>query len=266
MSREPEPDAKAVGGPTRTLSAVFNYTLIFVASVIASIIAGITLAILLREELDLSHIRNERSSLLELREETPEEPLMPSEPDSASEPEQHVSAFDAGMREVNPDYVCWISIEGTQVDYPVVRGDDNTKYLNLSFSGEANVFGALFMDYRCYGDYVPHTIIYGHNSRRGDLFGSLNLFLDEQYLAERPIITITENDKKTHYEIFSARKTSVDDPAYFLDFSEPGSFRAFLERCGAPENARQIITLSTCVTSPNNNDRFIIQAAVTGEQ
>ena len=261
MSIQTEPDANAASKPNRALTAVFFYTLILVAAVIASIIAGIALAILLREELDLSHIRNERNSIVEQRVEAPEESVDSTITGSAPAPQQHVSAFDASLREINPDYVFWISIDGTQVDYPVVRGQDNAKYLNLSFSGEANVFGALFMDYRCHGDNLPHIIIYGHNSRRGDLFGGLNLFLDEQYLAEHPIITITENDKKTHYEIFSARITNINDPAYFLDFSEPGSYRAFLERCGAPENATQVITLSTCVTSPNNNDRLIIQAA-----
>jgi sortase B len=118
------------------------------------------------------------------------------------------------------------------------------------------------MDYRCAGEYVPHIIIYGHNTRYGDMFRELHRFLDEQFLAEYPIITLKVNDRTVEYEIFSARKTDIYDPAYHLDFSAPGSFRAFAERNGAPPNAAQIITLSTCVSGNNDDERVIVQGAL----
>ena len=115
----------------------------------------------------------------------------------------------------------FVSAENTT--YEGGAWDNNDTYLNLTFSGEENRLGALFMDYRCVGEFVPHIIIYGHNSRHGDMFGNLRNFLDERYLNENSIITLLVNDRITEYEIFSARRTTVDDPAYFLDFSEPGS-------------------------------------------
>lgn len=176
--------------------------------------------------------------------------------------EKRVSAFDTQMRETNPDYLCWIEIDGTAIDYPVVRGNDNEKYLRTSFSGEENIFGTLFMDYRCTGEYVPHIIIYGHNSKHRDMFGGLRSFLEEQYLTEHPVITLKVNDRIVTYEIFDARKTDVTDPAYYLDFSEPGSFPAFAERCGAPPDAVQIITLSTCVSGDDEDERVIVQGVL----
>jgi len=198
-------------------------------------------------------VQRERASLLELAE------TLESEKSPAY---TYLSAFDSEMRQINPDYLCWIQIENTTIDYPVVRGNDNEQYLNRSFYGERNRYGAVFMDYRCIGDYVPHIIIYGHNSRRGDMFSDLHNFLDERYLAEHPIITLKVNDRIVEYEIYSARKTDINDPAYFLDFSTPGSFRAFAERCGAPLDAAQIITLSTCVSGNNRNERIIVQGAL----
>ena len=159
-------------------------------------------------------------------------------------------------------YICWIKIEGTKVDYPVVRGNDNEKYLHTSFSGEENILGALFMDYRCAGEQVPHIIIYGHNGREGDMFGDLWRFLDRQFLAGHPVITLKVNDRIVEYEIFSARKTDVTDQAYFLDFSAPGSFQAFAERNGAPQGAAQIITLSTCYSGDNDDERVIVQGVL----
>jgi len=172
-----------------------------------------------------------------------------------------LSAFDLEMRSINPDYLCWITIEGTEVDYPVVRGNDNETYLDLSFFGADNRYGTLFMDYRCVGDYVPHIIIYGHNSRHGDMFGSLREFLDGQHLAEHPLITLKINDRVVEYEIFSVRKTDIHDPAYDLAFGVPGAFRAFAERCGAPSGTTQILTLSTCVSGNNDDERLIVQGA-----
>lgn len=175
------------------------------------------------------------------------------------------------MLDINPDYVCWVKIEGTNVDYPVVRADDNEKYLNTSFFGERSGLGALFMDYRCAGENLPHIIIYGHNARNGALFGGLRRFLSERYLKEHPTVTLRVNDRIVRYEIFSARETTVADPAYDLDFDAANSFDAFAERCGAPDGTVQILTLSTCVSAGNNNARVILQGALvdygeTGER
>ena len=179
------------------------------------------------------------------------------------EPDPFVLAeFDRMMLEINPDFVCWIYIGGTNIDYPVVRAADNEKYLDLTFFGEPNRHGAIFMDYRNMGAFVPHIIIYGHNTRDGTKFGSLRYFLDDGFLRENPYISLITNGRVVKYRIFSARLTDVYDPAYFLDFSEPGSFRAFLERNGAPPGASQIVTLSTCVSRGRDYERLVVQGSL----
>ena len=190
-------------------------------------------------------------------------PYTDAPPVEQSEPTpQHISVFDTEMRNLNPDYICWIEIENTEIDYPVVRGEDNEKYLNLSFFNERNGLGALFMDYRCEGEYVPHIIIYGHNARSGVLFGGLRKFLNAQYMEQHPVISLKINDRIVEYEIFSARTTNVADPAYDLDFAAPGSFSEFAERNGAPPEATQILTLSTCVSGNNKDERVLVQGAL----
>ena len=175
-----------------------------------------------------------------------------------------VSEFDAKMRNINPDYICRLKIEGTSIDYPVVRGGDNEKYLSVSFYGEENVFGSVFMDYRCAGKYVPHIIIYGHNAKTGEVFGGLRKFLDKEYLKEHPVITLTVNDRIAEYEIFSARKTDVKDFVYNLNFPNPDSFRDFADKCKAPQDAPQILTLSTCVSGLDKDERVVVQGALIG--
>ena len=176
----------------------------------------------------------------------------------------NISSFDVEMRKINPDYVCWIRMDGTLVNYPVVRAADNEKYLDTSFSGERNMLGTLFMDYRSVDEQVPHIIIYGHNSRDGDMFGELWKFVDGRHLAAHPIITLIVDGRFVEYEIFSARVTDVTDPAYNLDLSDPGSFHAFLESCGAPLDSTQILTLSTCVSGDDDDERVVVQAFLRG--
>ena len=91
----------------------------------------------------------------------------------------------------------------------------------------------------------------------------LHEFLDEQFLSERPLILFMENDSLYEYEIFSARRTDIHDPAYQLDFSAEGSWAAFLESNGAPAEAEQIITLSTCIGADNDR-RMIVQGSLVG--
>jgi SrtB family sortase len=177
-----------------------------------------------------------------------------------------LSPFDAHWLEINPDYIGWLKIDGTTIDFPVVRGSDNVKYLTTTFGGQQNRFGAIFMDYRCTGGVVPHILIYGHQAGDGNsdvrhMFGGLTDFLEDGYLAAHPVIVFIANGNLFEFEIFSVRVTDIYDPAYQLDFSDPGSFEAFLERNGAPSGAEQIITLSTCV-GVDNDLRLIAQGAL----
>jgi hypothetical protein len=115
----------------------------------------------------------------------------------------------------------------------------------------------------------PHIIIYGHEARDelGNplMFGSLQNFLDADYLAARPIIVFMANDNMYEFEIFSARQTDIHDPAYRLNFDGEGAFAAFLESNGAPPSATQIITLSTCIGT-NNDRRLLVQGSLVRTQ
>lgn len=179
--------------------------------------------------------------------------------------EVYLNTYDEEMREINPDYIGVLKIDGTTIDYPVVRGNDNVKYLHTSFGGDENILGTIFMDYRCIGDYVPHIIIYGHEAAylNGNklMFGGLRYFLDEQYREEHPEIMFMENGNLSVFEIFSARLSNINDPAYYLDLGTPENFKAFVERNGAPSDATQIITLATCVGADNDR-RMIIQGTL----
>ena len=53
---------------------------------------------------------------------------------------------DSSIKNINEDYIFWINIPDTEIDYPVVQGDDNEYYLNNNFYKEESISGTIFLD------------------------------------------------------------------------------------------------------------------------
>ena len=228
--------------------------LLLICLAILATIYAVTLATkIIKHENEMAAARNELAALPQL-ETAQNAPVWST-----------LGIYEDKMRAINPDYVGLLTTGGADY-FPVVRGSDNEKYLTTSYAGDENMLGAVFMDYRCVGDNLPHLIIYAHNaidlSGNSYFFNGLNYFLEPDYLAANPIIGYIESDLLYEFEIFSARVTDTNDPAYQLDFSGENAFEDFLNACAAPENAPQILTLSTCYVQGNDDARIIVQGAL----
>ena len=86
------------------------------------------------------------------------------------------------FKEKNPDTVAYIEIKNTNINYIVVKGNDNDYYLNHNFFREENKAGWVFSDYRNKFDGTDkNIIIYGHNMKNGSMFASLKNVLNEDW-------------------------------------------------------------------------------------
>lgn len=86
------------------------------------------------------------------------------------------------LQEINPEVLGWLTIYDTNIDYPLVQGEDNEKYLNHNPKLEAEGSGSLFLDYRNAKNFTDfNTIIFGHHMAHHEMFGDLDLFLDEDF-------------------------------------------------------------------------------------
>ena len=88
--------------------------------------------------------------------------------------------FDA-LAQTNPEIVGWIYVPGTNINYPVVQTNNNSKYLNTLFDGTANASGAIFLDS---DDTAPgmvdqQTTIYGHHMNDGSMFNVISDTTDQ---------------------------------------------------------------------------------------
>ena len=177
------------------------------------------------------------------------------------------------LKKLNTNVVGWVIVDSTNVNYPVLKTDNNDYYLNHSFYNNYTSSGWIFMDYRnnvSSDDY--NTIIYGHNLTNKTAFGSLsNLFTEKWFRnSSHRIILLTESGKYT-YEIFSVYYSDAE--VYYLktNFGSLDEYNEFLVSLknrskfdfgiNLDENER-ILTLSTC--TDDNLGRKVIHARLVG--
>jgi sortase B len=106
----------------------------------------------------------------------------------------------------NPDFVGWVRIEGTGLDYPVCQTPDNPEYyLHRDFEGNYSNYGTPFMYEDCSLE-EPKTnlIICGHHMKNGKMFASLQNYTSYIYYAEHPYIQFDTVDSSGSYEIAAA--------------------------------------------------------------
>jgi sortase B len=163
---------------------------------------------------------------------------------------------------INNDFIGWINALYS-IDYPVVRGRDNDRYVNTTFFGNQNSAGTIFMDYRNASGFDEHVVIlYGHRTRDGSMFTSLESYLTPDVMRRNPNITITTRDgRRVTYTVFAAKVTDAWDPAYTVGIYE--AERASEVFPDAPQNANHFLLLSTCTRGSNNDERLLVFAALT---
>jgi sortase B len=192
----------------------------------------------------------------------------------------------------NPDTIGYISIEGTDVDNPVVQTVGNDYYLHIAFDGTDHRAGTVYMDFRDVFSWQEdmhseNIVLYGHNMADNSMFGSLRRYRqDLEFYKEAPIIKFSSNYKEYSYVIFGLVITagSAAPPNDDL-YADPMTWEGFpywnmeeldtekhfnyyvdtIESMNMIENnvdvevGDDLLTLSTCY-SDEDNSRFLVVA------
>lgn len=166
------------------------------------------------------------------------------------------------LKKQNNDTVAWLKVNNTNINYPVVKTNNNDFYMNHSFDKTYNGAGWIFMDYRVNLDSSKNIVIYGHNRRDKSMFGSLDNILKEEWQKNsenKTILFITEN-KIEKYEVFSVYEVLNEEYYITTDFTNE-SYNDFLNTIKNRsiynfntkiDSSKNILTLSTC----SNNDKY----------
>ena len=166
----------------------------------------------------------------------------------------------------NKDYVGWIQIENTIIDYPILKGPDNDFYLSRNFEQQPADAGSIFMDYRNFGfGFDQHTIVYGHNMKNDSMFGQLDLYLDSSFALSNPIIYIQDLYGLRKYRVFSSYYATADIDLIQTDLSTIDTehfYSKLIEKSGIdydlyPNTSDRILSLVTCNYDVNDGRLFV---------
>ena len=92
--------------------------------------------------------------------------------------------------EKNIDYRGWIKIDNTNINYPILQGQDNEEYLYKDINNEYIVSGSIFMNYLNNGFDDQNTVLFGHNMKNGTMFANLKKYKEEDFFYNNNDIEI----------------------------------------------------------------------------
>ena len=206
----------------------------------------------------------------------PTVPLQSEQPTispAVSSSESYSTAYSgidlAALKSANSDFIAWLHIPGTKIDYPVVLTDNVEHYLTHSFSGNESICGTLFSisrtDYRAPSRNIA---IFGHHMRRSrsqTMFQPLHNYkhstitLDSLYRSETYTIFAVLNMCESEWDASTA-DFSTDEA--FLSFVERAKELSFYETDVSVSADDHILTLITCDRDYHSTEGRLIVMAV----
>lgn len=187
-----------------------------------------------------------------------------------SEPALPQVDFEA-LRAINPDVVGWLVIDDTNINYPVVQGNDNQYYLRHLFTDEYNASGCIFLDSRNASDFTDsHSILYGHHMGNGTMFNGLMDYKEQGFYDAHPTALLLTPAGDCEIEFFSGYVANVRADAWQVEFGSEGEFAEWLQAVKAKSlfqsevvlsSADKVLTLSTC-SYEFENARFVLHGVL----
>jgi sortase B len=163
----------------------------------------------------------------------------------------------SGFLEINADAVGFLTVQGTAIEYPVAKSNDNREYEKLTFSGNENPSGAIFMDMandRTFNDF--NTVLYGHNMKDGSMFHDLRYYREKDYFDKNQRIIIVTDETIQTYEVFAVYLAQATYEYRVPNYATESQTQNFIERISdaalyktdrVVTPADKILTLSTCM-------------------
>ena len=173
----------------------------------------------------------------------------------------------SGLYEANHDFIGWVKIDDTHVDYPVMfTPNDNERgehYLHLDFDGNYSSAGLPFIDKNCDVKLpTDNLIIYGHNMNSGKMFHDILKYEDEEFYNTHKTFTFDTIYDDGIYEVVAMfygqilPQESTDFKYYeFVNAGSKEEFDSFvnnIKRMSVRDTGVKVdygdklITLSTC--------------------
>jgi sortase, SrtB family len=175
----------------------------------------------------------------------------------------------AELKEINEEVIGWLTVYGTNIDYPLLQAEDNETYVNTSITGEKVLSGSIFLDHRNQPDFSDfNSIIYGHHMDKQMMFGDIGEFQDEAYFKERRYGQIYDGKDEYGIEFFAFVEAdgydkSVYSPALIKPESQQEYLAGILEKALHSREIEvasldRLVLLSTCTSNVTNGRHILV--------
>ncbi|MBR5528817.1 MAG: class B sortase [Clostridia bacterium] len=177
------------------------------------------------------------------------------------------------LKHINSNVFAWIKIDGTNVDYPVVRSPrgNNNYYLFRDLNNQINESGSIFCDYNNSMNLSDNrnTCIYGHNMNDQSMFQTIMNLKSRQVMLETQIEIYTSAGIYVYTPI-AAYEAMPSEQFFRVAFTDDVDFENFLGYIKAkarsklpvvPTKDDKILTLVTC-TNTLIDKRFVVQGVL----
>lgn len=220
-----------------------------------------------------NEIRNVQDQVVQ--SETSDDQAVEVYGDSKYNKEKFLNVSFSNLKNINNEVSGWVKVLGTNIDYPFVRHNNNSYYLNHSFNKSYNEAGWVFLDYRCDVKLEDqNTILYAHGRVDGTMFGSLKDTLSKKWLNDDSnfLVKVSTPYSNNIYEVFSIYHIETTDDyidinyktdANFLNFIKLIKNRSVYDFSVNVSSSDKIITLSTCYS---NSEKMVLHAKLIKRQ
>ena len=191
-------------------------------------------------------------------------------------PQPEKTAFEkyAAVYEQNSDFVGWLSIEGTNIDYPVMQTiNEPNYYLKRSFEKQYSDYGVPYVQENCDIGLSDNCVIYGHHMNNGSMFADLCKYENKDFYKAHRTIRFDTLSGFGEYEIVAVFKTVAHSERgfkyyHFVNAESAADFDDYIAKCKelalydtgvSAEYGDRLLTLSTCEYS-RQNGRLVVVA------
>ena len=178
--------------------------------------------------------------------------------------EEHLSLKE--LSAINPDVRGWLTITDTNIDYPLVQGENDMEYINKDVFGDFSLSGALFLSCINSSDFSDgYSLIYGHHMDNGGMFGDVVEYTDASYFEKHTEGWLYLTDATYQIHMFACVETDAYDSMIYgcepdTDLDELLSYieeHAVVSEKITTDTPMQVIGLSTCADA-RTNGRVIV--------
>lgn len=179
---------------------------------------------------------------------------------------------------INPDVRAWVTLDGTNIDFPVLQGENNLTYVNTDVYGNFALAGSIFLDSRNQDDFTDrYSLLYGHHMDNGGMFGDLDKYKDANFFDEHTTGTLLLPNRSYTLEVFASFVTSASDENIFnpdrwqegigglMTYAQDTALH-YREINNASAEELQVLALSTCDTDFTDARTIVLAVMVPAGQ